>query len=335
MKYCDFDFDNKTILITGGAGFIGSNLALFFQKNYPKVNIVIFDRFRNDDVFSNGNLKSLGHYNNLLNFEGQVICGDIQNNSEMDVLKKFKFDYIFHQAAMSDTRVYDQNIAIKTNANSFYFLLDLALKNKAVMVYASSAAVYGSLASPQRIGFEQPENPYGFSKYIMDNIARNYAKENVDRSILGLRYFNAYGANEFFKGNTASMIIQLGHQILSGKPPRLFAGSNELFRDFINVDDVVQANIKASVSQRSGVYNVGTGVARSFQEVADLLQKEFQTNLGTEFFENPYLDYQRHTQADISSTIKDLNYKPLISLEDGIKNYASEIILTYNKFTHA
>ena len=85
------------------------------------------------------------------------------------------------------------------------------------MVYASSAATYGNLPSPQTVGKESPENPYGFSKYIMDQIATRYSKENPDLTIVGLRFFNVYGPREYYKANTSSMVIQLGHQILDGK----------------------------------------------------------------------------------------------------------------------
>jgi len=324
MKNKKLDFNNKTILITGGAGFIGSNLAFYFQENYPKSNIVVFDSFRNEDLFPNGNLKSFGHYKNLIGFIGDVICGNINNNNDLSLLNDYNFDYIFHQAAISDTRVYDQEIIMSTNVNSFYKLIDLAKKNKASLVYASSAAVYGSVPAPQTLGQESPENPYGYSKYAMDKIADSYRILNQEINIVGLRYFNVYGHNEFYKGKTASMVIQLGHQILNGNAPRLFENSNKIFRDFIYIDDVVQANIKAC--NTNGTFNVGTGKPRSFQDIADILQNQLKTNLGTEYFHNPYDGYQSNTNADISLSKADFGFNPTISLEDGITKYLPEII---------
>jgi len=323
MKNKKLDFNNKTILITGGAGFIGSNLAFYFQEHYPKSKIVVFDSFRNEDLFPNGNLKSFGHYKNLIGFIGDVICGNINNNNDLSLLNDYKFDYIFHQAAISDTRVYDQEIIMRTNVNSFYKLIDIAKKNKASLIYASSAAVYGSAPAPQTLGLESPENPYGYSKYVMDKIADSYRSLNQEINIVGLRYFNVYGHNEFYKGKTASMVIQLGHQILNGNAPRLFENSNKIFRDFIHIDDVVQANIKAC--NANGTYNVGTGKPRSFQDIADILQNQLKTDLGTEYFKNPYDGYQSNTKADMTNSIKDFNFNPSLSLEEGILEYLPEI----------
>ena len=329
MMYNNIDFNNKTILITGGAGFIGSNLAFYFQETFPESKIIIFDCFRNEEVFSNGNLRSFGHYKNLIGFKGEVICGDINVQNDLKLLNSYKFDYIFHQAAISDTRVYDQKIIMQTNVNSFYDLLKIAKKDESVMVYASSAATYGNLPSPQTVGKENPENPYGFSKYIMDQIAIRYSLENPDLTIVGLRFFNVYGPREYYKGNTSSMVIQIGHQILEGKVPRLFNKSNQILRDFIYIDDVVQANIKACEPKQNGTYNVATGVPRNFQEMADILQNELNTDLGTEYFPNPYNGYQMHTQADISSTKENLGFEPKFSLEKGIKAYIPEILFLH------
>ncbi len=327
MKYTEEDLKNKTILITGGAGFIGSNLAFYFQENHPGSKVVILDTFRSGETFSNGNLKSFGHFKNLIGFTGEVISGDI-NDPEiiMKLNQNYTFDYIFHEAAISDTTVLEQDLMIKTNVNAFKDLLSLAIKHNANIIYASSAATYGDAVSPQKIGFELPNNAYGFSKLMMDNIAREYMVTQNNISVVGLRYFNVYGAREYFKNKTASTIIQFGHQILSGQIPKLFEGSDEILRDFIYIEDVIQANIKAMQPEKSGIYNVGTGKARSFQDICDILQKELGVNLGTEYIPNPYIGrYQFHTEADIGESMKELNYHPYFELEDGIKAYLPEI----------
>jgi ADP-L-glycero-D-manno-heptose 6-epimerase len=327
--YNNIDFNKKTILITGGAGFIGSNLAFFLQDNFPNSKIIIFDCFRSYETFPNSNLKSFGHYKNLIGFKGNIICGNINNQSDIALLSDYKFDYIFHLAAISDTRVYDQEIILKTNVNSFYDLLSIAKKDQSTLVYASSAATYGSQPSPQTVGKECPENPYGFSKLIMDQIANKYCNENPELTIVGLRFFNVYGPKEYYKANTSSMVIQLGHQILDGKAPRLFNNSDSIFRDFIYIDDVLQSIIKGCSPKKNGVFNVGTGISRSFQDIADILQTELATDFGSEYFNNPYDGYQMHTQANIAETIENLNFKPNVTLEQGIKLYISEIKLLH------
>ncbi len=323
------DFNGKTILITGGAGFIGSNLAFWFQENFPDAKVVVFDLFRTGETFANGNLKSFGHYKNLKGFRGEIISGDITKKEDLARLEDFSFDYIFHEAAISDTTVYDQKIMIDTNLNAFKDLLKMAQRMGAAMIYASSGATYGNAPAPQTVGREDPANIYGFSKLAMDHLAYDWMKRS-DLPIVGLRYFNVYGPREFFKNRTASMVLQFGHQILAGKNPRLFEGSDKILRDFIYIDDVIQANIKACEPKRSGVYNVGTGKARSFQDIVDILQKELGTDLPCEYIPNPYIgQYQFFTQADIEPTREYLGYEPEVSLEEGIRRYLPEIVRLY------
>ncbi len=331
MTYNDINFNNKTILITGGAGFIGSNLAFYFQDNFPDATVVVFDCFRSGETFSNGNLKSFGHYKNLLGFNGIVVSGDINDKDALkDLEESYKFDYIFHQAAISDTTVAEQDVMMKTNVNAYEDLLKIAVKHGANMIYASSAATYGD-SDRFEVGYEQPNNAYGFSKVMMDNVTAKYIKSGVDISIVGLKYFNVYGPREYFKNTTASMVVQFGHQILAGKTPKLFEGSDKILRDFIFIDDIIAANIKACSPKKSGVYNVGTGKARSFEDIVNILQKELDIDNGKEYIPNPFIgSYQFFTQANIESTKENLEYEPQFSMEDGIKSYVPEIKRLFN-----
>jgi len=325
-KYTNIDFNKKTILITGAAGFIGSSLSFYFQENYPEATIVAFDMFRSGETFSNGNLKSFGHFKNLLGFNGIVISGDINDKIALkDLEESYDFDYIFHQAAISDTTVQEQDLMMKTNVNAYEDLLKIAIKHNANMIYASSAATYGD-SDRFEVGYEQPNNAYGFSKVMMDNITAKYIKKGVEISIVGLKYFNVYGPREFFKNSTSSMIVQFGHQILKGLTPKLFEGSDKILRDFIYIDDIIQANIKACSPIKSGIYNVGTGKARSFEDIVNILQKELEIDNGKEYIPNPFVgSYQFFTQANIVTTKMNLGYHPQYEMEEGIQAYIPEI----------
>ncbi|MEA2091345.1 MAG: ADP-glyceromanno-heptose 6-epimerase [Campylobacterota bacterium] len=332
MRYIEDDLKDKTILITGGAGFIGSNLAFYFQNNHSDARVIVLDSFRSGETLSNGNLKSFGHFKNLLGFKGEVISGDINDKDLLlDLEVNYKFDYIFHEAAISDTTALEQDLMIKTNVNAYKDLLELAIRHDANMIYASSAATYGNAESPQRVGREAPQNVYGFSKLSMDNLSLEYMKD-ADISIVGLRYFNVYGKSEYFKNTTASMVLQFGHQILAGKNPRLFEDSDKILRDFIYIEDIIQANIKAMNPKGSGIYNVGTGRARSFQDIVDILQRELGTSLKCEYIPNPFVgSYQFHTEADIRTTEDALRYKPRFEMEEAIKAYVPEIKRVYEE----
>ncbi len=332
MRYIEDDLKDKTVLITGGAGFIGSNLAFYFQNNHPDAKVVVFDSFRSGEMLSNGNLKSFGHFKNLLGFSGEIISGDINDKVALKKLEEdYTFDYVFHEAAISDTTALEQDLMIKTNVNAFKDLLDICVRQGAKMIYASSAATYGNAESPQRVGRENPNNVYGFSKLSMDHLSAQY-REKTDISIVGLRYFNVYGKGEYFKNSTASMVLQFGHQLLAGKNPKLFEGSDKILRDFIYIEDIVQANIKAMNPSEGGVYNVGTGKARSFQSIVDILQRELGTTATCEYIPNPFIgSYQFHTEADIKLSVIGLGYAPAYELEDGIKAYVSEIRRIYEE----
>ncbi len=302
------------VLITGGAGFIGSNLALTLQEMFPDAKIYVLDNF------------SSGHFKNLTGFRGEVITGDIRDRDLWEYVRRhFTFDVIFHKAAITDTTVQDQRLMMETNADSFRFILDLAVEWGAKVIYASSAGVYGKTPPPMREeeGL-QPENIYGFSKLMMDRIAQSYMERYPDIRIVGLRYFNVYGPREQFKGKSASMIYQLTLKMIHGQKPRLFKWGEQR-RDFVYIKDAVKANILALERDVSGIFNVGTGEARSFNEIVDILNRELGTSYEVEYFDCPYDFYQEFTQADLTKAKDVLGYEPEYSLEEGVREYLDYI----------
>jgi ADP-L-glycero-D-manno-heptose 6-epimerase len=314
----------RDILITGGAGFIGSNLAHKLQELYPKKKIVVFDKFRNGEKFeTSGNERYLGHFKNLIGFRGDIIAGDLRNKKDLKKLEKYNFETIFHQGAVSDTTVLDENLVVDTNLNSFYDLIALAEKNDSTLVYASSAGTYGNSPAPNRIGDgEIPENVYGFSKLMMDRVAEN----SSHKKIIGLRYFNVYGERETYKMKASSMIYQLYKQIEKTGKVKLFK-HGEQKRDFVYIKDVVEANLLAMRSSKKGLFNVGSGKARTFNDIVKVLSNEMKKEVEIEYIDNPYTFYQNHTEADISKTTEKLGYKPQYSLEDGIKSYLKNLTI--------
>lgn len=315
----------KNILITGGAGFIGSNLAFELQKRFPEYNITIFDKFNNREKRENGNYICFGDYKNLIGLKAEIITGDLANELDISNLLKNKFDIIFHQGAISDTTVLNQNEVLKTNSISFKYFVSYCVANNCKLIYASSAGTYGNSASPNRVEFgEIPENIYGFSKLQMDEITRAYLKSNEKLHIVGLRYFNVYGPREVFKRRTSSMILQLAKQAIENKSVRLFK-YGEQSRDFVYIKDVVEANILA-IEGKSGIYNIGSGISRSFNDIIKILEGNLQTTINIEYFDNPYSFYQNNTCADLINSKAGLGYISQYSLEQGISEYVLEIL---------
>jgi Nucleoside-diphosphate-sugar epimerases len=195
-------------------------------------------------------------------------------------------------------------------------------------IYASSAGVYGNTEAPMREDRGLiPENVYGFSKLMADNLVKNKMEEYPSFRAVGFRYFNVYGMGEQYKGKTASMIYQLAMQMKAGKNPRLFK-YGEQKRDFVYIEDVLQANIKALERQDvSGIFNVGYGKARSFNDIVEILNRLMGTNYEIEYFDCPYEFYQNYTEADISAIKEKLGYEPKYDLESGIEHYLKSLKL--------
>jgi len=312
MKTIKINKKLNKILVTGGAGFIGSNLVLKLQELFPKALIVVVDDFRSGD------------FKNLEGFLGDVVAKDVSRMNWDEQFKRIKFDAIFHLASVTDTTNYNQLYQVHDNVEGMRKVLDFALKNKTPVVYASSAATYGIVSGINKESDpKKPANVYAFSKVILDNLARIYASYNQGFKVIGVRYFNVYGPREAHKGVPASMIWHLSQQIKAGKNPRIFKWGEQL-RDFIYVKDAVKNTILALNSKKSHeVYNTGSGVARTFNDLVRILNKTLGTNKEPEYFDNPYSHYQNHTQADLSLSKKDLKFEPDYTLEDGVADYVA------------
>ncbi|MAG92095.1 ADP-glyceromanno-heptose 6-epimerase [Candidatus Woesearchaeota archaeon] len=289
-------------LVTGGAGFIGSNLALELEKQGHEVTVV-------DNLLS-------GTKDNLKDFKGKFV--------ELDVSKPFeindKFDVIFHQAAITDPRYPDDKETYRANIEGFNNIVNLAKKNNAKLVYASTAGLYGNGPVPMKEDQKKEIlSSYGKSKLEMDDIAT----ELFDKMhIVGLRYFNVFGPRETHKGRPASMIYHLSKQIKDGKKPRIFK-MGEQKRDHIYVKDAVDATILAVYAKKSCIVNVGTGIGTNFNELVRVLNEVLGKNLEPEYFDMTYdpKTYQSNTQADPTKATEFLGFKSKWTLKDGIKDY--------------
>ncbi|WP_428073415.1 ADP-glyceromanno-heptose 6-epimerase [Candidatus Avelusimicrobium aviculae] len=306
----------KKYLVTGGAGFIGSNIAKTLEAQGHEVTVM-------DDFSKNG------HFKNLIGFKGDVIAADCFKFMPRDMY----FDAIFHEAAITDTTVMDQKAMMEQNVEAFKNVLAFAAENEVKkVIYASSAATYGNGPVPNvETQPTHPENVYGFSKVIMDNVARQFAEDNNDMTIIGLRYFNVYGPGEYFKGKMASMVFQLYNQMREGKRPRVFK-FGEQQRDFVYVKDIVKINLCAlNNGKETGVYNAATGIPRDYNAIIACLNKEMGLNLEPEYIDNPYPFFQLKTQADMTAAKEKLGYTPDYTLEAGIADYVKVLDAHYGR----
>lgn len=302
----------RNILVTGGAGFIGSNLTLLLQEKYPEARIVVVDDFRS------------GHFKNLEGFRGDFVAADVSRLDWNGQFKDLTFDGIFHEASITDTTQHDQLLQAHDNIEGFRRLLEFAAPSQTPVVYASSAATYGIAPGVNREDQPAaPANVYGFTKVHLDNLARYHARRSPSWRIVGLRYFNVYGPREAHKKSMASMVYQLYGQMKAGRRPRVFK-QGEHRRDFVYVKDVVAMTMQAWSAPRSGIYNCGSGAAFSFNEVIAELNKNLGTQLEPEYFDNPYSAfYQPHTEADMTLAKTELRFSPEYSPAAGIADYVA------------
>ncbi len=298
------------VLITGAFGFIGSNIVKLLENQ--GIAIIILDNFYSSN------------FKNLSDFKGEFIFGNI---SDRDIFERLpKVDAVIHEAAITDTTLKDDSLMLKVNFSSFKNIVEYCLSKKIKLVYASSAGVYGDGPMPaNETQSPKPLNAYAFSKYLCERYILNLTKKNKNLIFVGLRYFNVYGPGEAHKGNLASMIYQLYLQMKENKRPRIFK-YGEQKRDFIYIKDVAKISAKALELNKSVILNVGTGKARSFNEIIKLLNKNLNTDLEPDYFDNPYRGiYQDYTEADITNLVNILKIEPRYSLEEGIEDYLQEI----------
>jgi ADP-L-glycero-D-manno-heptose 6-epimerase len=319
------------IIVTGGAGFVGSRLALALQNLYPHTPIVVIDDF------------STGTFQNLKGFRGTVVTCKLGTRVALDDLydvyesNREAQQIVFHQAAITDTTIHDEGRMMESNVESMHQLLRLCGDTESKLIYASSSAVYGQHPEKPMVEGkrEKPLNIYAFSKLMADMAA---TQANHVQSV-GLRYFNVYGPGEAHKDKAASMIYRLYRQLKGYhdadkdvyyspsvvRPTfvKLFEGSANKRRDWVHVNTVVDANI-AAIEAKPGIYNVGSGKASSFVELVKWIGDAMCLNetVKFEYFKNTAPEYyQNFTQADLSLSKTHMPGFSPIGTKAGIKHY--------------
>lgn len=323
-------------IVTGGAGFIGANLVATLLEREPGAMIYVVDDFRTG---SYANIVEALERRGLPPFTGSVLSDSVGELNWQPALVGLEPKAVFHLAAITDTLEFDEQKMLRTNSEPFTDILEACVECGVPLVYASSAATYGS--PPQaddRIPFPlgaagKPNNVYGFSKWLMDaEVFRFFAQREAVGAppphVVGLRYFNVFGPGEARKGKMASMVYHLTNQILDGKRPRLFK-MGEHQRDQIFVDDVVSCTLAgAEQGVTPGVYNLGSGQTTSFNDIVDAINEALGSSVEAEYFEMPaemVPTYQHYTCADMSETKSGLGWSPSWAPMDAMIRYARQI----------
>jgi len=297
--------NKQKIIVTGAAGFIGSNLCLELERR--GYDVIAIDNF------------STGVLLNLKNFKGQIINRDIRDYGYIwKLLNLNRIKVVYHMVAVTDTRCSDNTLIADINLSAFQQLQKYCKIFNVRLVYASSAAVYGNKKPPMRESDKtNPLNPYGASKLFMENYAKGH-------NSIGLRYFNVFGNNEFHKDTYANMVTQMYNQAKKEGVVRLFKFGNQT-RDQVYIKDVVEATIQAGESDYCGVLNIGSGREVSFNDIY-LIWKEIFNKKGidvkVQYIDNPYLFFQHRTLADISLAKEKIGYYPKFkNINKAIKDY--------------
>lgn len=321
------------IVVTGAAGFIGSNIVKALNDRGHK-NIIAVDNLTRGDKFKNLVDCDIVDY-----FDKEDFLEKINNKTN-----EIKISAVFHQGACSDTMEQNGRFMMSNNYQYSLMLLDFCQENHIPFLFASSAAVYGrSTVFKEKRECENPLNIYGYSKFLFDQVVRQ-RMATVKSQVAGFRYFNVYGPRESHKSRMASVAFHHFKQFRETGKVKLFEGregyqNGGQLRDFISVEDVVKVNLWFfDHPEKSGIFNLGTGRSQPFNDVAmavvntvrelellpPLTREEMITKGVLEYIEFPKEligKYQSFTQADISE-LRAIGYsEPFLTVEEGIDRY--------------
>jgi ADP-L-glycero-D-manno-heptose 6-epimerase len=325
-------------VVTGAAGFVGANLVRGLNER-GVTSILAVDNLARADKFVNLADCEIAEYLDKDEFLARLADGDFDDD----------VDAVLHQGACSDTMETDGRYMMHNNYRYSLSLLEWCQDNDVPLLYASSAAIYGG-----RPGFreeracEAPLNIYGYSKFLFDQHVRRLLPERTAQ-VAGFRYFNVYGPREEHKGRMASVMLHFFRQYRSDGCVRLFEGrdgyaAGEQRRDFVSVEDVVKVNLHfLDHPERSGVFNLGTGSATTYNEVARATINAVRRARGDSELSLPDLvaagaityipfppalagKYQSHTQADLAR-LRAAGYRaPMFTVAEGVPRYVEWLI---------
>jgi ADP-L-glycero-D-manno-heptose 6-epimerase len=328
------------IVVTGAAGFVGSNLVKALNER-GITRIIAVDDMEQGEKFENLVDCEIADYLDKDEFSRLIEQGKLARSVRA----------VLHQGACSDTTERNGRYMLDVNFRYSTRLLDFCRGERVPLIYASSAAVYGAHTHCRESGeCESPLNVYGYSKVLFDRYLRNHWDEQTAQ-VVGLRYFNVYGLREQHKGRMASVAWHFFNQFVSTGRVRLFEGSHgyedgEQRRDFVSVEDCVKVNLFfLDHPERSGIFNVGTGRAQSFNDVAAAVINSVAAARGQEprtiaelvsagcveyipFPADLKGKYQAFTQADLGA-LRSAGYdNPFFSVEEGVRRYCSRLLET-------
>ncbi len=326
------------IVVTGGAGFIGANLVSALNARGLR-DILVVDNLEKGDKFRNLTDCEIADYLDKRDFLERL---------ERKAFGR-KLEAVFHEGACSDTMEHNGAYMMRNNYEYSKQLLHHCQRQKIPYLYASSAAVYGAgRVFREERACEAPLNVYGYSKFLFDQYVRRVLPKKTAQ-IVGFRYFNVYGPREAHKGRMASVAFHHFHQFRRTGKVRLFEASHgygpgEQRRDFVSVEDVVAVNLYfLDHPNKSGIYNVGTGRAQSFNDVAAAVINSLRRHRGepplplaelqrqglieyVPFPEGLKEKYQAYTQADITSLRKAGYKQPFLTVEEGVARYVDRLL---------
>lgn len=297
-------------VVTGGAGFIGSNLAEALVAEGH--DVVVYDNF------------NMGSEENLLSIKNDisVVKGDLL---DFELLKKTtkNADFIFNQAAASSSPMFLQDLkrAVSINVEGFINVLSCAKENGVKrVIYASTSSVYGNIAPAREDMKVEPPNFYSASKLANEHLAKIFFTEYGLESV-GFRYASVYGSHEKFKGVYANLVSQFLWAMQKNQSPVIY-GDGTQTRDFVYVKDVAQANMLAMKVKKTGgeVFNAGTGKKTSLNELVRILNRILGKNIKPTYIKNEVKNYISVQQLDTKKITRVLGYKQRYTLKQGIKD---------------